>query len=235
MQNQLLTIISLALLFAPPAMSAQVLKEAPRMAMYQFVMLRATTKASPLMAEQKAKMQQEHLDGLIKLNREGVNVLFGPFLDNGDLRGIAVFDVQDAESAKKALTDDPYVRAGLMEVEVRPWLCETNHFFPPENPHTPENLVLGFLMRGTNRVQLPAEEGQKIQAGHLAYMGELHKQGKLLIAGPFGDNTDQRGLVIYRVATVAEAKKLAAGDPAVKAGRLVIDARPWMTFKGMLK
>jgi hypothetical protein len=44
-----------------------------------------------------------------------------------------------------------------------------------------------------------------------------------------------RGIVLYRVATVDEAKQLAAGDPAVKAGRLVIDARPWMTFKGMLK
>ena len=44
-----------------------------------------------------------------------------------------------------------------------------------------------------------------------------------------------RGLVIYRVASVDEAKQLAAGDPAVKAGRLVIDARPWVTFKGILK
>jgi hypothetical protein len=37
------------------------------------------------------------------------------------------------------------------------------------------------------------------------------------------------------VKSVEEAKQLAAQDPAVKAGRLVIDARPWMTFKGILK
>ena len=66
-------------------------------------------------------------------------------------------------------------------------------------------------------------------------MTELHKQGKLIAAGPFMENGEMRGVVVYRVATVAEARELAAGDPAVEAGRLVIDAHPWMTFKGMLK
>ena len=207
----------------------------PKMVMYQFVMLRAGTNTSQPGAEAVAKMQQEHLDGLIELNQKRVNLLFGPFLDKGDLRGIAVLDVPDADAARKAFANDPYVKAGLLSLEVKPWLCETNHFFPPETPHTAEQFVLGFLMRATNRVQLPAEESQKIQAGHLAYMEELYKKGKLPIAGPFGDNSEWRGLVIYRVNTVDEAKELAAGDPAVKAGRLVIDARPWMTFKGILK
>ena len=226
--------VLIGLTFAFQVISAPV-PNMPRMAMYQFVMLRAGTNSNQPTPEVQAKLQQEHLDGLIKLNREKVNLLFGPFTDNGDLRGIVVLDVPDAEAARKVLADDPYLKAGLMTLEIKPWLCETNHFFPPEIPHTPENLVLGFLMSGTNRVQLPAEEGQKIQSGHLAYMGELHKQGKLLIAGPFGDNSNRRGLVIYHVKTVAEAQELAAGDPAVKAGRLAIDARPWTTFKGILK
>jgi uncharacterized protein YciI len=182
-----------------------------------------------------AKMQQAHLDGLIQLNLARTNVLFGPFLDNSDLRGIAVLDVPDAESARQALADDPYVKSGHMNIDVKPWLSETNVFALPEKPHTPEKLVFGFLMRGTNRVQLPAEESQKIQAGHLGYLGELHKQGKLIAAGPFLQDSDMRGVVIYRVATIEEAKALAAEDPAVKVGRLKIDARAWMTFKGMLK
>jgi hypothetical protein len=49
------------------------------------------------------------------------------------------------------------------------------------------------------------------------------------------DDTPSRGIVIYRVDTVAQAQELAAGDPAVKAGRLKLEARPWMTFKGMLR
>lgn len=234
MRNPLLVLISLATL-AFSAVAQTTPKLPPKMAMYQFVMMRAGTNTSEPSAEAAAKMQQEHLEGLIKLNRERVNLLFGPFTDGGDLRGIAVLDVPDAEAARRALANDSYVKAGLMSLEIKPWLCETNHFFLPETPHTPEQFVIGFLMRGTNRVQLPAEESQKIQAGHLAYMEELYQQGKLPIAGPFGENSDWRGLVVYRVKTVAEAKELAAGDPAVKAGRLVIDARPWMTFRGILK
>lgn len=49
------------------------------------------------------------------------------------------------------------------------------------------------------------------------------------------DNTASRGLVIYRVKDVAEAKVLAAADPLVKAGRLELEAYPWMTLKGILK
>ncbi|HUQ95525.1 MAG TPA: YciI family protein, partial [Bryobacteraceae bacterium] len=67
-----------------------------------------------------------------------------------------------------------------------------------------------------------------------------HKQGKLVMAGPFmpgpsGDAGDWRGIVVYRVGSVAEAQQLAANDPAAKAGRLAIEARPWMTLKGILK
>jgi len=233
MRNKLLLILSLATL-AFQAIAAPTPKMPHGMATHQFVMLRAGKNSTTLAEEAQAKMQQEHLDGLAKLNRERVNLLFGPFLDDGDLRGIVVLDLPDADVARRSLADDPYIKSGRMIMDVKPWLCETNHFFLPETPQTPEQFLLGFLMRGTNRMQLAAEESQKIQTGHLAYMEGLHKKGKLPIAGPFGENSDWRGLVIYHVGTVAEAKELAAGDPAVKAGRLVIDARPWMTFKGIL-
>jgi uncharacterized protein YciI len=98
----------------------------------------------------------------------------------------------------------------------------------------PEQFGLGFLLSGTNRTQAVAEV-ELIQAGHLDHMDGLRQQGKLGVAGPFAENSNWRGVVIYRVKTVEEAKALVAGDPAVKAGRLVIGARSWMTFKGILK
>ena len=68
-------------------------------------------------------------------------------------------------------------------------------------------------MRGPTRSQSQAE-AEQIQKGHLAYMADLHRQGKLIMAGPFLDQSDWRGVVVYRVGSVAEAKGLAAGDPA---------------------
>ncbi len=203
---------------------------------YQMVFLRAA--ATP-QGPDGQKMQQEHLARLAELNRQRLNVLYGPFLDEGDLRGIAIMDVKDADAAKGLMADDPFVRAGAMTVDVRPWMGPKGWFADPPDrdvthPGVLEQLVFGFLVTGPNRSQ-PQAEAAEIQKGHLTYMDALNKQGKLVAAGPFLDEGDARGIVIYRVANVEEARQLAAGDPAVKAGRLAIDARPWMTLKGILK
>jgi uncharacterized protein YciI len=43
-----------------------------------------------------------------------------------------------------------------------------------------------------------------------------------------------RGILIFKTATMEEAKALAGNDPAVKAGRLVVEIHPWMVQKGVL-
>ena len=55
-------------------------------------------------------------------------------------------------------------------------------------------------------------------AGHFASMGRLAEEGKLVLAGPFIDGGDMRGLYIYNVATIEEAEALVLNDPAVAAG-----------------
>jgi uncharacterized protein YciI len=50
--------------------------------------------------------------------------------------------------------------------------------------------------------------------------------GKLILAGPFADEGDLRGMLVFRVDSPEEAKALAAQDPAVKAGRLVLEWHP---------
>ncbi len=39
--------------------------------------------------------------------------------------------------------------------------------------------------------------------------------------------------VVFNTATAAQAKELAEADPAVKAGRLVVDVIPWWVTKRM--
>jgi uncharacterized protein YciI len=226
MTPRALPILALLLALAVPG-------QAQEMMTYQMVFFRAGPNQNLSPADAKV-MQTEHLARLAKLNADRINVLYGPFQDGGDLRGIAILDAPSAEAARAHLADDPFVKAGHMVLDVKPWMGPRGWFHPPALPPTPEHFVFGFLMRGTSTSQ-PKEEAQAIQKGHLAYMDELHKQGKLVAAGPFADNSDFRGIVIYRVRDIEEAKQLAAGDLAVKAGRLRIDARPWMTFKGILK
>lgn len=206
---------------------------------YQMVLLKKGPSAPPSSPDAQKTMQDEHLSALAELNRKRINLIYGPVLADADIRGIAILDVATAAEARKLFAGDPFVKAGVMVVEVRRWLGPRGWFSAPgstdvTNPGNLEPLVLGFLVRGpdTSHDDASAEE---IQKGHLAYMDSLHAQGKLVMAGPFIDQGDARGVVVYRVKDVEEAKALAAEDPAVKAGRLVLEAYPWMTFKGILK
>ncbi len=89
------------------------------------------------------------------------------------------------------------------------------------------------LMKGANRAQ-PDSVAKKLQAGHMANMEKMAADGKLICAGPYADDKGG-GIFILAVKTMEEAKALVDNDPAVKAGRLSYEIRPWMTAKGTFK
>jgi len=86
--------------------------------------------------------------------------------------------------------------------------------------------VVAFLEAGPNRDH-DAAEAQRLQKEHLANIKRLADAGKLAVAGPFLDDGELRGIYIFSVETIEEARQLTADDPAVKAGRLVMDLHPW--------
>ncbi|MCB0283781.1 MAG: hypothetical protein H6627_14825 [Calditrichae bacterium] len=86
--------------------------------------------------------------------------------------------------------------------------------------------VLAFLKRGSSRSQDP-EEAARLQRAHLDNISRLAKEGKLVLAGPFMDDGDVRGIYIFNVETIEEARLLTESDPAIKAGRLEMELHPW--------
>jgi uncharacterized protein len=86
--------------------------------------------------------------------------------------------------------------------------------------------VLAYLKRGPNRNQDSATAAE-LQKKHLENIMRMADDGKLVIAGPFMDDTEVRGLYIFDVATIEEAKALTETDPAVQAGRLTMELHPW--------
>ena len=86
--------------------------------------------------------------------------------------------------------------------------------------------VLAFLKAGPNRDQ-DSTEAAKIQKAHLENITRLANEGKLVLAGPFMDDSEVRGIYIFNVPTLKEAEQLTNSDPAVKAGRLIMELHPW--------
>lgn len=86
--------------------------------------------------------------------------------------------------------------------------------------------IFAFLKRGPNR-DLPKEEAAALQNAHLQNIIRLANEGKLVLAGPFFGNDDLRGIYIFNVDTLEEAKALTETDPAIKAGSLVMELKEW--------
>lgn len=69
----------------------------------------------------KAKLQRAHLDNITTMAENGTLVLAGPFLDNGELRGIYLFNVETIEEAKKLTETDPLIKSGGLIMELHPF------------------------------------------------------------------------------------------------------------------
>ncbi|MEO7801385.1 MAG: YciI family protein [Ginsengibacter sp.] len=87
-----------------------------------------------------------------------------------------------------------------------------------------------MLVRGHNRTH-DSVTSAKIQEGHMANINAMAKSGKLLVAGPFGDDGQWRGILILDCKTQTEAEDMVKKDPAIIAGRLSYEIHPWWTAK----
>lgn len=94
--------------------------------------------------------------------------------------------------------------------------------------------VMAFLKRGPNRDR-DSTEAANLQRAHLENIGKLAEAGKLSLAGPFLDDGEIRGIYIFNVKTVEEAKALTETDPAIQAGSLVMELHPWYGSAALMK
>jgi uncharacterized protein YciI len=87
--------------------------------------------------------------------------------------------------------------------------------------------VLVILKSGSNTTATKAETDSAF-AGHMANMGKLVKENKLVVAGPLGKNDKTyRGIFILNTKSIEEAKEILATDPAYKAKLLDAEIINW--------
>lgn len=94
--------------------------------------------------------------------------------------------------------------------------------------------VMVMLKSGDRRDQ-DAGAVAELQRGHMANMQRLSEEGHLVLAGPFIDGAERRGIFIFAVDTVEEARALTASDPAIQAGRLEAEYWPWYGSAALLR
>lgn len=68
-----------------------------------------------------AELQKQHLAHLSRLASEGFISLNGPMGDDGEIRGVTVYNTPTQEMADSLARMDPMVKAGRLEIEIHPW------------------------------------------------------------------------------------------------------------------
>lgn len=71
--------------------------------------------------EEAAKLQEQHMAHLGKMYELGYADISGPFGDDGDIRGITIYNVPTLKMADSLANADPAVIAGSLLIEVHPW------------------------------------------------------------------------------------------------------------------
>ncbi|HTS33644.1 MAG TPA: YciI family protein [Thermoplasmata archaeon] len=87
--------------------------------------------------------------------------------------------------------------------------------------------AVGFLRRPVALSPLTEEEAGRLQEAHLAHLRHLVEQGELVAVGPFEEETELRGMLVFRTSSLEHARELMREDPAVRAGRLTLELRTW--------
>ena len=71
--------------------------------------------------EESAELQEAHLAHLGKMYELGYADISGPFGDDGDIRGITIYNVPTQKMADSLANSDPMVKAGRLKIETHPW------------------------------------------------------------------------------------------------------------------
>ena len=94
--------------------------------------------------------------------------------------------------------------------------------------------VLVLLKAGPNRSQ-DSLTRTNLQKAHMENITRLANEGKLIVAGPMMDKGEIRGIYVFDVRSLEEARALTETDPAIQAGSLVLEMHPWYCSAALME
>lgn len=187
--------------------------------------------------ETAESLQKAHIANLNKMWEEGLLLASGPIGDDGELRGVLIFSGADRAAVEKRVADDALVKAGRLRVALKPWMGPADigaeyKKWAAANPGAPDKMRTYQLVL-MKPAPLAAPMTPPEQFAHLQHMDAMVKAGHLVTAGPVLEPGDLAGIFVFDT-DAAQADKLAAADPAVTSGKMLLERHPWMVAEQVL-
>jgi uncharacterized protein YciI len=86
-----------------------------------FIVFLKSGKVKSSTEEERDSLQALHLAHLGRMYEEGYADISGPFGDDGEIRGLTIYNTPTLAIADSLAKLDPLVKAGRLEIEVHPW------------------------------------------------------------------------------------------------------------------
>jgi uncharacterized protein len=237
MKKQLLISVALLVAAALPSLAQtqnqQSADPASKLIQFQMALLKRGPKFTPPSGSEMPPLVKEHVEYAKSMIKAGKAVIAGQIQDDKELLGIYIFRTKSADEAREWLKADPLIGAEFAVAELHPWWSEDVMKKPESTDHM-MTAYLAFLVRGEKWTPGKTPQTAEIQKGHMANIQRLAAMKKLVVAGPFGDDGRLRGIFVFRVNSLEEARALTLTDPAVQAGRLAMELHPWVVPAGIL-
>jgi uncharacterized protein YciI len=187
----------------------------------------------PALADHRADRTKTASDVYARnLVKDKVAVIAGSLPDDDDIEQVAVLDVNTAQEAEAVYRHSPAIESGRLKLEIYSWWAENGILKRPRDPFDVRDAYLGLLRRPDKAPDLPQEELERIQEGHLENLKRMAASGELVIAGPIENGADLRGILIFREHDAGHIRELVDRDPAIRAGRLKLELYRWQVPKG---
>jgi len=122
--QKIATTLFLLILFSTAGSAQEQENSFPNIKQYFFVMLTRGPNASTIDSLDLQKIQEGHLANIHRMADTGKLKIAGPFGDDGNWRGIFIFDVNSEEEVKELIKNDPAIQSGRLSYEIHPWWTE---------------------------------------------------------------------------------------------------------------
>jgi uncharacterized protein YciI len=185
--------------------------------------------------EELEKMQANHIRNLERMGKEGVALTAGPLGDNGFLRGIVIMNIASRDAAPEQYKNDPYVQNGLLALQTHRWLTDTAAIQKYDEPFDMAQHTLVIVKRGANWKPLSGTLQADSMLRLMPSLRKLEREGELALSGPLLDAGERVGILLFRTSDPAKVQADLAQDPAVRAGRVAVEAHPQYLAAGVLR
>jgi uncharacterized protein YciI len=205
---------------------------------YYLVFIRPDPARTARPLEERQKIMDRHMAYIHKMADDGVLAAAGPFDDTPvTISGIFVIKANSLEEAQAIAAKDPTVTEHRNTIDTHPWrtppgIGDAYFKWKKENPKAEDAMashVLVILGKDPKWKDSPGS-AQTVRE----FIERAHQAGVLAVAGMIDDDPVIAAVCVFKAASIDDARKYLAGDPALAQGAFPEEFHVWWSADRVL-